>query len=97
MLVKLSVTLNLLFGAFVSSACYLCWQFHTAVVDRADWWNDKDGKKSKDVTLSQSTSSSCSKGSSKVHSQPLAKSFAVPSEQKKFNYEMAMHFYNTRD
>ena len=70
---------------------------NTAVVDRADWWNDKDGKKSKDITLSQSTSSSCSKGSSKVHSQPLAKSFAVPSEQKKFNYEMAMHFYNTWD
>lgn len=69
----------------------------TAVVDRPDWWNDKNDKKSKDVTSSQSTSSS--KGSSELHSQPSARSFAVPlfkaSEQKKFNHEMAMHFYNT--
>ena len=63
---------------------------YTAIVDRPDWWNETKG---------ESASSSKASTSSKTTSQPSARSFAVPlfkpSEQKKFNHEIAMHFYNT--
>ena len=62
----------------------------TAIVDRPDWWNETKG---------ESASSSKASTSSKTTFQPSARSFAVPlfkpSEQKKFNQEIAMHFYNT--
>ena len=62
----------------------------TAIVDRLDWWNE---------TKEESASSSKASTSSKTTSQPSARSFAVPlfkpSEQKKINHEIAMHFCNT--
>jgi hypothetical protein len=77
-----------------------CFQFKkvmldTAVSDCPDWWTDQRGtaKKSMGSTSSKSTSSVTSKSQSSV------RSFSIPlfsaSEQKRFNYEMAMYFYCT--
>ena len=70
----------------------------TAVSDRPDWWTDRmsTAKKSTESTSSKGKST-CSSTRSK--SPQSAKLFAIPlfnaSEQKKFNHEMAMHFYCT--
>ncbi len=67
---------------------------NTNVNDRPEWWNDKAQK---ETSFTKSKFSSTS--SSSTSSQPSARSFAVPlfsiSEQKRFNYEIAMHFYCT--
>lgn len=63
-----------------------------AVTDRPDWWTDQKGTAKKSMS---------SKSSSSVGSNPQSsiRSFSVPlfsaSEQKRFNYEMAMYFYCT--
>ena len=68
----------------------------TAVVDRPGWWNDP-ASKSKKSNASKSSTSNSSKSS--PGTQPSARSFAVPmfttSQQKKFNRDIAMFFYNT--
>ena len=64
------------------------------VADRPQWWNEMMNKK-KGSGSSKSSSTSFASTSA----QPSVRSFAIPvfnaAQQKKFNHEMALFFYNT--